>query len=397
MLRPSERLDENALLKLFLDLEKEKRASSPQVWHDLEQRFGDSIYSHVLYLLTRKHFKEEDARKHWLRILEHCQAMSNALGRQVGVRLAMCDYFINLVSQLEDPLLVEGDTYRQKESSVYRDELTGLYNRRFLNNVLQQQLAEARRYNQPFSLIMFDIDRFKRYNDINGHLAGDRALAEVASIMVTTARAVDYLVRYGGEEFLVILPRVGGEEAMVAAERHCQAVEQHYFAGEERLPSGKLTLSAGVACYPQNAQDAMDLLHRADMALYSAKRKGRNRVASTEPERRRYPRVKYVVPVEYRTDWNGKSYHQGETRDISSKGLCLATENPVERNQPLEMVIHINQEDASLKLQGRAVHVYYNPFQPQPYTLGISVDDKESDLSESPLEALMAHSPDISH
>jgi diguanylate cyclase (GGDEF)-like protein len=393
MLQPSDKLDENGLLKLFLDLEKEKQASDPKVWLDLEERFGGSIYSHVLYLLTRKTFNEQDARKHWRNILEHCQAMSNALGREVGVRLAMCDYFINMVRQLEDPLLVEGDTYRQKESSIFRDELTGLYNRRFLNNVLQQQLAEAKRYNQPFSLIMFDIDRFKRYNDINGHLAGDRALAEVASIMATTARAVDYLIRYGGEEFLVILPRVGGQEAMVAAERHCRAVEDHYFAGEERLPSGKLTLSAGVACFPQNAQDAMDLLHRADMALYSAKRKGRNRVASTEPERRRFPRVKYVAPVEYRAAWNGKSFHQGETRDISSRGLRLAVEHPVEQNQSLEMVIHFGQEDASLKIEGRAVHVYYDPFQPQPYTLGISVDESETEAAASPLDALMAHDP----
>lgn len=397
MLRSSEKLDENALLKLFLDLEKEKQASDSQVWHDLEQRYGDAIYSHVLYLLTRKQFKTEDARKHWRNILEHCQSMSSALGRQVGVRLAMCDYFINMVRQIEDPLLVEGDAYRQKESSVFRDELTGLYNRRFLNSVLQQQLAEARRYDQPFSLIMFDIDRFKRYNDINGHLAGDRALAEVASILSTTARAVDYLVRFGGEEFLVILPRVGGQEALVAAERHCQAVEQHYFAGEERLPSGKLTLSAGVASFPQNAQDAMDLLHRADMALYTAKRKGRNRVAITEPERRRHPRVKYVAPVEYRPAWEGQAYHQGETIDISTGGLCLAAEHPVERDQPLEVVIHIAQEDVSLRFHGRAVHVYYNPFQPQPYTMGISVDETKSEVSQSPLDALMAYSSDISH
>ena len=397
MLRPSEQLDENDLLKLFLDLEKEKQASNPQVWQDLEQRMDGSIYPRILYLLTRKDFNEQDARKHWRNILDHCQSMSNALGREVGVRLAMCDYFINMVRQIEDPILVEGDAYRQKESSVFRDELTGLYNRRFLNNVLQQQLAESNRYDQPFSLIMFDIDRFKRYNDINGHLAGDRALAEVASILSTTARAVDYLVRFGGEEFVVILPRVGGQEAMVAAERHCHAIEEHYFAGEERLPSGKLTLSAGVASYPQNAKDAMDLLHRADMALYTAKRKGRNQVAITEPERRRYPRIKYVAPVEYRAGWNGQHYRQGETRDISSGGLCLATEHPVERNQPLEVVIHVGQEDRLLKIHGKAVHVYYNPFQPQPYTLGVSVEEKESDKAKNPLEDLMAHRSDSSH
>lgn len=386
-------LPDSKLLENFLRLEKHNQAADPQVWRDMERRYGASIHSRVLFLLTRKHFNPEEARQHWFNILEHAEAMRLALGREVGVRLAMCDYLINLVHQIRDPLLVEGDTIRQKESSAYRDELTGLYNRRFFNRALQQQVAEAQRFEQPFSLIMLDIDEFKKYNDVNGHMAGDRALAEVASILATTARTIDHLVRYGGEEFMVILPRTNKQEATVAAERHRQAVEQHHFSGEESIPSGKLTLSAGVASYPHDANNPTDLIHKADMALYSAKRQSRNCVATAGPERREHPRVKHVAQVDYRLAMGGHGFHQGETLDISYNGLRLAINQPVQKDQHLELMIHTDNEGATLNIQGQTVHVYYNPFKDQPYTLGVRLDATQSNASRSALRALLEHNP----
>lgn len=385
----SERMADGVLLELYRRLEREKRAGDPQVWRSLALQHGDAIYSQILFLLTRKQFDPSEAQLHWLNILEHTQAMSRALGREVGVRLAMCDYLINLAGQMEDPLLVEGETIRQKESSIFRDELTGLHNRRFLKSIMQQQVAEAKRFTQPFSLIMLDVDWFKQYNDAHGHLAGDRVLAEMAGLLSASARAVDHLIRYGGEEFLVILPRAGRQEALVAAERHRLAVEKHHFAGEECLPGGRLTLSAGVACFPSDAQTATGLIHRADMALYAAKRQGRNIVVSAGTERRRHPRVKYVAPVQYRAGRNSRDFHLGETRDISPQGLRLAVNQKVEQDQPLELMIYSSRQRASLKLRGRAVHVYHDPFVNQPYTLGVSLEGGESDSPGAPLAALL--------
>jgi len=382
-------LSNSKLLDLFISLEHENQAANPSVWQDIESRYGASVYSQILFLLTRKHFNQTEARQHWHNLLEHSRVMSQAMGRDVGIRVAMFDYLINVVHKFKDPLLVEGDTFRQKESSAYRDELTGLYNRRFFNRVLHQHVAEAQRFGQSFSLIMFDVDEFKPYNDRYGHLVGDQALAEVASILTVTARKIDHIVRYGGDEFLLILPRVKQAEAVVAAERLRQAVELHRFSGGKNLPSTQLTLSAGVASYPNDAQNATDLVHRADMALYSAKHLGRNCVASAGPERRQHPRVKHVAPVHYRLTVDEREFRQGKTRDISSRGLGLAINSPVQENQLMELMFYLDQDGSMLKVQGRAVHSYYNPSQDQPYTLGVSVDAPESSAFQNALLAML--------
>lgn len=397
MSNPPERLANRALLDEFLRLERAGLAARTEVWQEMEARYGDSIYPRVIYLLTRKQFSLEEARRHWRNILAHSRDMSQALGREVGVRTAMCDYFINVAHLVEEPLLVEGHTLRQKEASAFRDELTGLYNRRFFNSALHKQVAEARRYEQTFSLIMMDVDHFKGYNDRNGHLAGDRALAEVAGLLASTTRKVDYLVRFGGEEFAVILPRSSREEALIAAERYRQAVERHPFPGEETLPGGKLTICAGVACFPIDARNALDLIHRADMALYAAKRQGRNRVAASGPERRRSPRVEYVAPVECRPAWDKQDFFTGETRDISTVGVRLAASRPVERDQPLDLVIHAGEDGLVVKVQGRAVHVHYSPRQPHPYTLGIRLEGEESGAPSGPLAALVERRLETMH
>jgi diguanylate cyclase (GGDEF)-like protein len=382
-------LSDSKLLDVFNRLERENQASDIQAWQDLENCYGATVFSRMLFLLTRKHFDQDQARRHWYRILEHSRDMDQALGRKLGLRVAMFDYLVNVAQKFLDPLLVEGDTYRQKESSAYRDELTGLYNRRFFNRVLHQQVAEAQRFDQPFSLVMFDVDEFKTYNDLYGHLAGDKALAQVASVLTATARKVDQIIRYGGDEFLLILPRVNRAEAMVAAERHRRAVERIRFSSKTNLPGVMLTLSAGVASYPLDAQSAMDLVHRADMALYSAKHHGRNCVASAGPERRKHPRVKHVALVHYRPSVDGHEFYQGETRDISFSGLGLAVKNPVQKDQPMELVFRTDRDGAVLKVQGRAVHSSYNTSEDQPYTLGIRVDGAESSTYQNTLLTLL--------
>jgi diguanylate cyclase (GGDEF)-like protein len=129
---------------------------------------------------------------------------------------------------------------------------------------------------------MIDIDRFKRVNDACGHLAGDRALARVAKVLCRHLRSEDVAARYGGEEFVVLLPTTGPEGAVVVAERLRRAVARE----RQRLPGGRmlsLTISVGVAVFPDDGLNAAALLKRADEALYAAKRLGRNRVVRSLP------------------------------------------------------------------------------------------------------------------
>jgi diguanylate cyclase (GGDEF)-like protein len=387
MTAESEQRLESGLLAAFRRLERAESAEQPRLWQTLEEQFGPEVYTQVIHLLTRKRFAPEEARGHWRAILEHNRSMSRALGREVGVRAAMCDYFINLAPAVRDPLLVEAEMYRQKEQSAVLDELTGLYNRRFFNGVLAKHMAESHRFDQPFSLLMLDVDHFKAYNDLFGHPAGDRLLAELAGLLRETAREVDYLVRYGGEEFAVLLPRVPKRRALVAAERHRRVVEERRFAHQAGLPGGNLTVSVGVASFPSDARSAEDLVHRADMALYAAKRGGRNRVASSGPERRRHPRVELQVPVDYRyTDEDRGAFLQGQTVDISLGGMRLATAWPVSPERPLEVVVQ-GGGAPPLAVTGAAVHVDHHPALPHPYSLGIRLAES---AAPEPLARLVA-------
>jgi two-component system, cell cycle response regulator len=157
------------------------------------------------------------------------------------------------------------------------DDLTGIYNRRSLFHALETELARSARYSRSVSVLMIDIDRFKRVNDVYGHAFGDAVLRQVAETVVGSLRTIDVVCRYGGEEFCVILPETSGAGARRAAERVRLAIMGHTFAlGDQRLD---VTVSIGVATWaPEVAGRHPDLLLDADRALYEAKQLGRNQV-----------------------------------------------------------------------------------------------------------------------
>lgn len=162
------------------------------------------------------------------------------------------------------------------------DELTGLYNIRKLKTALQDEIKRSKRFGHKFAFVMADIDYFKDYNDCYGHQEGDVVLRSVAHSIVSSSRSVDMAFRYGGEEFSLILPETEKHEALEVAERIRKAVEAQAITGEENQPNGRITLSLGVASYPEDAINSAELTKLADVALYEAKHSGRNRVIATE-------------------------------------------------------------------------------------------------------------------
>ena len=156
------------------------------------------------------------------------------------------------------------------------DSLTGLLNRRAIEQCLAREAHRLQRFNEPFSVLLVDIDHFKRINDLLGHAAGDEVLRQVAQTLAGEAREVDRVARYGGEEFCVLLPNTEHEGAMQAAERLRAAVHgQEITWGEDTVG---VTISTGVACATRPDEPLDALLRRADEALYRAKAQGRNRV-----------------------------------------------------------------------------------------------------------------------
>jgi diguanylate cyclase (GGDEF)-like protein len=164
---------------------------------------------------------------------------------------------------------------RAEELSI-TDGLTGVYNYRYLRSALDKEIARAARFRERFSIIMLDVDHLKEYNDVHGHLQGSEVLRRVAQVMMGELRGVDVVAKYGGDEFVIILPRTIREGAGIVAERIRAAVEAHEFPGEEE--GMRITSSMGIAQFPDDGETARDLLESADNALYVAKRSGRNRV-----------------------------------------------------------------------------------------------------------------------
>jgi len=156
--------------------------------------------------------------------------------------------------------------------------MTELHNYRYFEMRLKEEVMRHSRTKQEVSLIILDIDFFKNYNDTLGHQAGDEVLRKLGVILKDTVRENDIVARYGGEEFAVILPGVEPVGAMILADRIRENVDNNKFANQEIQPKGNLTISVGVATLPDQAKDAKDLIYKADTALYTAKRSGRNQV-----------------------------------------------------------------------------------------------------------------------
>jgi len=174
--------------------------------------------------------------------------------------------------------------YQEKLDLSVTDDLTQVANRRQLFNRLEQEWNRARRFGGPLSVVMIDVDHFKIYNDRNGHLLGDRVLKEVAAVLKSSTRNVDIVARYGGEEFVVILPGQSKEAAVSVAEKLRSAIAERSFPRGYSQPLGSVTISLGVATFPQDAENPHQLLERADLALYASKSSGRNRTTAFHPE-----------------------------------------------------------------------------------------------------------------
>ncbi len=192
--------------------------------------------------------------------------------------------------------------YTQTREMSNTDPLTRLANRRYFQSVLKKESSLARRYHSKFSLIMLDIDHFKRYNDTHGHLQGDAVLRTVAQILRRNIREIDLAARFGGEEFVILMTETTKEGARAAAEKLRLCVAEENFPGAEiSQPGGKLTLSLGVAEFPEDSDNTGDLLNLADQALYRAKEEGRNRTVAWNSQAPPLPYL-YVQPIAKNND-----------------------------------------------------------------------------------------------
>jgi len=159
---------------------------------------------------------------------------------------------------------------------MHTDHLTDLWNHGYFQYLLQGEIEIAKAKKSHLSLITLDLDDFKIYNDTLGHQAGDKILKELAALLKKQSRKMDYVCRYGGEEFTIVLPQTETKEAFLIAERLREDISKHSFAHEEILPTKMLTVSMGIATFPANGATAAELIASSDKAMYQAKDKGKN-------------------------------------------------------------------------------------------------------------------------
>lgn len=180
------------------------------------------------------------------------------------------------VKSLQDELRTSNEMLKQLSNT---DPLTHIYNRRYLMDMLVKEMQRSERKGSQLSLVMIDIDHFKKINDNYGHQAGDQVLIEIADLSKSALRSYDFAARYGGEEFVLTLPETGHDDALLIADRLRRQIQQHTFP--DKLRNLKITASMGVATYPVTfITSVSDLIREADEAMYRAKSAGRNRVIS---------------------------------------------------------------------------------------------------------------------
>ncbi len=180
--------------------------------------------------------------------------------------------------------LENAQLYQRTKELSSRDELTGLFNRRYFFENLETEIQRARRYRRSFTILMLDLDQFKHYNDTHGHLCGDQVLRQVAELLLNNTRRADVVARFGGEEFVIMLPEIDRQAGTLVADKIRIKLSQYPFHGRERQPGGELTVTIGLAAYPFDSDNGLELVDVADRALYVGKRQGGNRVVQASDQ-----------------------------------------------------------------------------------------------------------------
>jgi diguanylate cyclase (GGDEF)-like protein len=242
------------------------------VMEELKINRGGQFFSDLLHTITHQDFSAEMAEDMWNHILRHKYEMSFLMSRNIRIAVATLDYLSNLTEKIHSATVIDETQIADIVRQAQCDSLTGLYNHAYCYQKINMEIARYTRYGTMVSVMMIDIDDFKEINDRWGHQEGDRILVLLAKIIQGEVRDSDVCCRYGGEEFLLVLPSIGAQEAGLLAERLRIKLAQN-------LPFDRsVTVSIGVAESGENTNTALSLVEKADTAMYQAKKKGKNQV-----------------------------------------------------------------------------------------------------------------------
>ncbi|EKD29171.1 MAG: GGDEF protein [uncultured bacterium] len=272
----------NKITKSLLDIEFKKRVSSksidtlsnqPKLLNIYLKSSIENTFSELLFRLTHEKYKEIKAHKLWNAILKHKNHLNNKMERDVGILVATLDYLTNVTEEISSPKIMPDQKIEEVTGIATTDGLTGLYSRNIFDFSLEREIIKSIRYNKELSLMIADIDDFKKVNDVYGHQEGDMVLKKLSQIMLGTLRKSDLAARYGGEEFAIIMPETNIERAFLIAERINKNVMEHL-----KCNAHNITISIGIGTLSKKINSLYELVRITDKALYKAKKLGKNRV-----------------------------------------------------------------------------------------------------------------------
>ena len=298
---------------------------------ELVEKWGDKVYKEVLAALVGKNLGAVKSAQYWHSALKHRQRIEEKSGWRLALRSALLDYLQQYAEELTNPVIIEAEFLENIRHSSITDGLTGLFDQLYYKVHLDKALSNLRRrHDFQAAVVLFDLDHFKQYNDRCGHLAGDDVLAKVAEILRTQVRDGDIVARYGGEEFALFLPGIDRVGAFTIAERIRDEISKAEFAGQSLLDRGNLTVSGGIAIFPDDSDNALSLIDRADKDLYQAKIK-RNCIFQSSSERRSGQRLKVSSIVEFTRA--GRTFDNGVVLDISRGGLSFSCSDELRQEE----------------------------------------------------------------
>jgi|GEM_PF-460026 len=244
---------------------------------DLSKIDAGSLCILLFETISGLSFDKKEAMDHWESIQIHKQSLTEKMNRDPGFLVTTFDYFTNIKKLYKTPKIIELASYNDLLKSTKEDIKTGLYNCRYFKNILKNEINRAKRNNYSISVLFLDVDNFKFFNDKYGHLSGDKFLIFIADILKNTLRREDIAARFGGDEFIILLPHTDKSNAKIVTERIFNIFNKTpFFININKDTKYYCSLSIGYATFPVDGDNIDILLKNADMALYFAKKSGKN-------------------------------------------------------------------------------------------------------------------------
>lgn len=335
---------------------------------------GEEVYRVVIQILTDFDLDSEDAKKYWIAIITHRENISKALDRKISLMTAISDYSGLYEKSLKDHKLVEINAYEKTKKESTHDNLTGLFNKAYFQNTLNQHLSLAKRNSTDLSVLFLDVDDFKGINDTFGHCSGDIILKNVAQTLTQELRTSDIAACFGGDEFVILMPNTYKTNALLLSERLRKAIKQKQITIKDQ--NLQITVSGGVAGFPADAQKAQNLLNLADSALYRAKGAGKDSISLFKEDKRRFLRIKFNRALQVKQlGFNHTRILSGTSKDIAMGGILFENKEPLPIGTKIQVSIPITEGSEPLLLIGTVVRV--EAFESDKYDIGMILSFKE--------------------